>query len=78
MASRIINNLGRVIIVRLYEMGKTQGWLAEQCNVTPTSISMIINGKRHPSKKLLYGISLNLKIPYEDVLSLIGDCGNSL
>lgn len=51
-------------------MNKTQIWLAQQCNITPTSISMIVNGKRNPSKKLLYGISKNLKIPYDDILSM--------
>lgn len=71
MSRNKTNYLGKVILVRLYEMNKTQIWLAEQCNVTPTSISMIINGKRNPSKRLLYGISKNLKIPYDDFLSVV-------
>lgn len=70
MSSYIANDLGKLIIVKLYEMNKTQGWLAEQCKVTPTSISMIINGKRKPSKKLLYGISKSLEIPYDVILSI--------
>ena len=70
MSQKAISNLGKVIIVKLYEMNKTQIWLAQQCNVTPTSISMIVNGKRKKKKKLLYGISKNLKIPYDDILSM--------
>lgn len=70
MSSYIANDLGKLIIVKLYEMNKTQVWLAEQCNVTPTSISMIVNGKRKPSKKLLYGISKSLEIPYDVILSI--------
>lgn len=73
MSNSNINSLGIIIIKKLYEMGKTQEWLAKQCEVTPTSISMIVNGKRKPSKRLLYGISQNLKVPYEDVLSIMGD-----
>lgn len=76
MSRKTSNNLGKIIIVKLYEMDKTQIWLAEQCNVTPTSISMIINGKRNPSKKLLYGISKSLKIPYSDVLSIADESGD--
>lgn len=49
-------------------MNKTQSWLAEQCGVTATSISCIVNGKRKPSKKLLYGISKNLHVSYEDMI----------
>lgn len=70
MSRNVTNDLGKVILIRLYEMNKTQIWLAEQCNVTPTSISMIINGKRNPSKKLLYGILKNLKVPYDDFYQL--------
>lgn len=76
MSQKLISNLGKIVIVRLYEMNKTQTWLAEQCNVTPTSISLIINGKRNPSKKLLYGISKSLNIPYEDILTMKGDFGD--
>lgn len=64
----MVNALGKIIIMRLYEMNKTQSWLAEQCGVTATSISCIVNGKRKPSKKLLYGISKNLQVSYEDMI----------
>lgn len=59
------DDLGEKIIIRLYEKNKSQKWLAQRCNVTPSVISMIINGKRKPSKKLLYGISKELNIPFE-------------
>lgn len=76
MSQKAMNNLGKAIIIKLYEMNKTQIWLAKQCNVTPTSISMIINGKRNPSKKLLYGISKSLKISYDDILSMANGFGD--
>ena len=76
MSQKAINNLGKVIIVKSYEMNKTQIWLAKQCKVTPTSISMIINGKRNPSKKLLYGISKSLNIPYDDILTMTSGVGD--
>ena len=45
---------------------KTQKWLASKCNVTPATISLIVNGKRQPSKKLIYLIEYNLsKLKHE-------------
>lgn len=76
MSNNAVNSLGKIIIVKLYEMNKTQIWLANQCKVTPTSISMIVNGKRNPSKKLLYGISKSLDIPYDVILSTQGVNGD--
>lgn len=57
--------LNVIIIKQLYIMGKTQKWLGDKCGVTQTTISNIINKKRRPSKKLLYGMSEALNIPYE-------------
>lgn len=68
MSSCTKNSLGMVIVTNLFEMNKSQKWLANQCNVTPASISQIINGKRNPSKRVLYGISKSLQIPYDEIL----------
>lgn len=70
MSSCTKNSLGMVIVTNLFEMNKSQKWLANQCNVTPASISQIINGKRNPSKRVLYGISKSLQIPYDEILMI--------
>ncbi len=66
----IKNELGKIIIRRLFEMNQNQKWLAEQCKVTPTTISYIINGNRNPSNKLIYGISQNLNLNFDFLLKV--------
>lgn len=65
--------LGKIILIKLFEINKSQKWLAEQCNVTETTISYIINGKRRPSKKLIYGISKILSLDLKLILNSMND-----
>lgn len=68
-----VNNIGQVINIELFKLKKNQAWLAEKCNVTQATISMIINEKRKPSKKILYGISKALNIPYDELIKIGGE-----
>lgn len=53
---------GQIVARQLCTMGKSQKWLAEQCNVTQAHISMVLSGKANPSNGLLYEIAQNLNI----------------
>ena len=59
MAKRLLNKiskgknkLGVEIVTRLYILGKTQTWLAEQCGCTKQYISEVIHGKSKPSAEM--------------------------
>ena len=49
MAKKKLPMLGDFIKKRLYIMGKTQIWLAEQCGCNKAFISQIVMGKSKPN-----------------------------
>lgn len=51
------NLFGLEIVKRLYIIGKTQKWLAEQCGVSKQYISLIIYGKSKPSAEITQKIA---------------------
>jgi transcriptional regulator with XRE-family HTH domain len=67
---RIISELGKAIIEKLYETGKSQSWLAEECKVTKCHISMVIRGKCRASNILLWGISKALDLDFDALVAL--------
>jgi transcriptional regulator with XRE-family HTH domain len=46
------NEFGIIVVKRLYVLGKTQQWLAQQCGVSKQYISQIIHGKSKPSAEV--------------------------
>lgn len=62
------SEVGSIIVSRLRQMGKTQKWLAEVLESTPTSINGLIKGRYKPSKRTLYALSVVLEIPVEKLI----------
>lgn len=61
------NLIGKNIAEILYVKRKKQKWLAQQCKVTSSHISQIINGKSNPSIQLLSKIARNLDVSLSDI-----------
>lgn len=53
---------GKLVSVRLCVIGKSQKWLATQCNVTPSHISMVLAGKANPSNSLIFEMATALGV----------------
>lgn len=66
----IISELGKVITKRLFEMDKTQTWLAGQCKVTKNHICMVVTGKCRASFMVLWGISKALDLDFDELVIL--------
>jgi transcriptional regulator with XRE-family HTH domain len=65
------NKFGLEVAKRLYLMGKTQQWLAEQCNVSEEYISQIINGKSRPSVKVTERIAAVFEMDVRELRELV-------
>ena len=53
---------GKLVSFQLCAIGKSQKWLANQCNVTPSHISMILAGKANPSNSLIFEMASALGV----------------
>lgn len=65
------NKFGLEVVKRLYIIGKSQTWLAEQCNVSKQYISQIIHGKSRPSAKVTERIAGLLEIDTQELRKLV-------
>jgi DNA-binding XRE family transcriptional regulator len=57
----------------LFERGLTNRWLAQQCNVDETGMSLIVNGKRTPSLPLALKIARVMGVSVEELFSYVID-----
>lgn len=53
---------GQVVTFHLCAQSKNQKWLAEECSVTQSHMSMVLSGKTNPSTGLLCNIATVLHI----------------
>lgn len=53
---------GKLVSIQLCSIGKSQKWLANQCNVTPSHISMVLAGKANPSNNLIFEMASALGV----------------
>lgn len=51
------NEFGLEIVKRLYILGETQNWLAQQCGVSKQYISQIVYGRSKPSAEITQRIA---------------------
>lgn len=77
MMSRMLNKIGKgknklgvEIVTQLYIMGKTQTWLAQQCNVSKQYISLVIHGKSKPSSEVSQKIAEVLNMDVKKIRKL--------
>lgn len=75
MAARLDGKspLGRLILKKLYLMGKNQAWLAEQMNVKISHISVICSKTRNPKFETLSKISKILDIEISELYQAIAE-----
>lgn len=64
------NKLGIEIVKKLYILGKSQVWLAEQCECTRQYITEIIHGRSKPSADMAIKIAKALEMDVTDVRKL--------
>jgi DNA-binding XRE family transcriptional regulator len=65
------NKFGLEVVKRLYIMGKTQNWLAEQCGVSKQYISQIIYGRSKPSAKITERIAMVFEMDVQELRKLV-------
>lgn len=65
------NKLGEEITRKLYILGKTQKWLAEECGCTKQAISEIVHGKSKPSAKMSEKIAKVFDMEAEEVRRMV-------
>lgn len=75
MAARLDNKspLGKLILKKLYLMGKNQAWLAEQMNVNMSHISVVCSKTKNPNYNTLSKISKALDIEVSELYQAIAD-----
>ena len=66
----VISEIGKTILEKLFEMKKSQKWLADECKVTKCHISMVIRGKCRVSNITLMGMSKALNIDFDKLVAL--------
>jgi transcriptional regulator with XRE-family HTH domain len=77
MARSVTNNysnkpkFGQIVAVQLCAMGKNQKWLAAQCSVTQSHISMVLAGKANPSNSLLYEIANSIGVESSTLINAL-------
>lgn len=67
----INQELGGLIKQRLAELGKTQGWFAEQLGITDATVSRYVNGKTTPRISLQQKLFNVLGLPYQTLDDLV-------
>lgn len=73
MKTRKICKLGKIILTRLSEMGKTQDWLATNANIWRGSVTNYITGEQKPSVKTISKLSRILEIDAEKIIEAIAE-----
>ena len=75
MATRLDNKspLGKLILKKLYLMGKNQAWLAEQMNVSISHISVICSKTKNPKFETLSKISKMLDIEISELYQAVAE-----
>lgn len=73
MKKRKICKLGKLILIRLSEMGKSQAWLADATNLCDCSISFYISGRKSPSIITISKLSDALGIKTEKIIEAIAE-----
>ena len=75
MATRLDNKspLGKMILTRLYLMGKNQAWLAEQMNVSMSHISVICSKTKNPQFETISKIAKILDIEISELYQAIAE-----
>lgn len=69
----MIKELGNVIKNARQESGYSQSEFADKLSVNPSFLSKLENGKiKYPNSVILYRISCNLDLEYEDLLKYLG------
>lgn len=63
--------LGKIILIRLIELGKNQVWLAHEANTSAERISAYVTGRAIPSAQSVYAISKVLEIDSNKLLEAI-------
>lgn len=75
MATRLDSKspLGKLILQKLYLMGKNQAWLAEQMNVNMSHISIICSKTKNPRFETLFKISKILDIEISELYQAVAE-----
>lgn len=75
MATRLDNKtpLGKLILTKLYLMGKNQAWLAEQMDVNLSHISIICSKTMNPKFQTLSKISKILDIEINELYQAVAE-----
>lgn len=68
MKNKNICPLGKLILARLGEMGKTQEWLAKNAQIFSSALSVYISGKKRPSALTIGKLSKALGIESEKIV----------
>ena len=63
--------LGKVIALRLKDMGKTLKWLAEDAGVDPICLCAVTAGRSNPTIKYLRKIANSLGIDVKDLVNAL-------
>lgn len=75
MATRLDSKspLGKLILQKLYLMGKNQAWLAEQMNVNMSYISIICSKTKNPRFETLSKISKILDMEISELYQAVAE-----
>lgn len=65
--------LGKMILKKLYLMGKNQKWLAEQIGAKPNHISILCSRIKNPKVTTLKKLSKALDIELEDLYRAVAE-----
>lgn len=65
------NKFGLEVVKRLYIIGKSQNWLADQCGVSKQYISQIIYGKCRPSAKVTEQLAKIFEMDVQELRKLV-------
>ena len=75
MATRSDNKtpLGKLILRKLYLMGKNQAWLAEQMNVNISNISVLCSKTKNPTFETMSKLSKILDIDSSELFKSVAE-----
>lgn len=65
--------LGKMILTKLYLMGKNQAWLATQIGVTPNHISILCSKIKNPKVETLKKLSKALDIELTELYKAVAE-----
>lgn len=75
MATRTDNKtpLGKLVLKTLYLKGKNQAWLAEQMNVSKSTVSVLCIKTKNPTFGTLKKLAIVLDIELEDLFKAVAE-----